>query len=380
VRLIFSSPSFFFAGRSRPGFPILLGEDSKPLQPFQDFLIWWILERGKVLKPLTLEAYGRALWDFARFLQANSLQWNSGFSSVGESVVSRYRDWSLFELQLTERTVNARLRVVVTFFEWAYGMDLIDRLPFDYGSIRKHTGGLLVHVQEPGSVAKANVLVREWQSLPQFLSIEQISVARGLAARTPHRLLFDLMIRVGLRSCEARTFPLKYVFNPFTRQDCGPGTLIRLRLDPRDMNIKYDKVRDVDIPFSLMADMYSYTVHERNVSERPDEARPELLLTVFGHPYTRGAVAEMLRNLSAKAGFRCTALMLRHSYAVHTLNTLRKSESYLGHPACDVRRAGHRRLAGRAGRNRGRYQGSGRTCWTVADNAGSRRRNAGRRG
>lgn len=57
------------------------------------------------------------------------------------------------------------------------------------------------------------------------------------------QLLFDLMARVALRSVEARTFPLSYVIDPRTQKALKPGTLIGVRLDPRDMKIKFDKPR-----------------------------------------------------------------------------------------------------------------------------------------
>lgn len=64
------------------------------------------------------------------------------------------------------------------------------------------------------------------------------------------------MVRVGLRSSEARTFPRKYVFNPATNSHVKPGTMIDVRLDPRDMDIKFDKPRTVHVPCSLMQDMH----------------------------------------------------------------------------------------------------------------------------
>lgn len=343
MRLLFSSSSFRYAGQARPGFPIILGDDLRPVQPAQDFLVWSLLDRGRLLKTLTWEAYGRALWDFVSFLDANELRWDLITERPGESVVSRYRDWSLSELKLSEKTVNARLRVVTKFYEWANGEGLITALPFAYERRKSRVGGLLAHAQIPAASSRPSVFVRQWEAPTEFLSVRQIQIARGSLASSSQMLLFDLMARVGLRSCEARTFPVKYVFNPATRPDCSPDTMIRVLLDPRDMAIKYDKAREVDIPYTLMSKLYAYAIYERNARAGGiGSGHSALILNTFGRPYTKSAVAEVFTTLSRRVGFVCKALMLRHSYAIHTLNRLRNSPTFVGEPLLYVRdRLGH---------------------------------------
>lgn len=345
MRLAFSTSDFVYAGRPRRGLPIILDDEMRPAQPFQDFLLWKLLGQGKYLSPLTFKTYGERLWDFAMFLGANNLQWDEEVIAVGTSVVTKYRDWSLGEQALARRTINGRLRLVREFYEWALAGRLIAKLPFAYSETRApNRDHMLKHLDEPGRrIAKSNLEVREWLSMPEFLTIEQLRITRSALRSSGHRLLFDLMTRVGLRSVEARTFPTKYVFDPSKRTDCQPDRMIRIRLHPSDMSIKFDKPRDVDMPYSLMQDLHAYTLYERNrlLGARADEVR-ELIATVNGTVFSKDAVGQLFRAVSAKTSFRATALMLRHSYAVHTLRRLRAQKDFVGEPLLYVRdRLGH---------------------------------------
>lgn len=344
MRLVFSTDSFRYAGRPRPGFPIILGDDMRPVQPAQEYLIWLLLGRGKALSRLTWEDYGRRLWDFIAFLEANDLQWDEIGTAPGKSAIARYRDWSLFELALNPSTLNGRLRVVMAFYAWAKDQGLIEKLPYAFDNVKTvKRAGLLAHAQETTTVSVPVLLQREWSAPPEFLSREQVRACLMQRLSAGARLMFDLMVRVGLRSCEARTFPLKYVFDPRARADCEPRQMIRVRLDPADMWIKFRKPREVDIPYSLMQDLHAYTLYERNrLIEISGADRDALVLNATGRPYTKGAVVEVFKALSKRTGFRVRPLQLRHSYAIHTLARLRTDRSYAGEPLLYVRdRMGH---------------------------------------
>ncbi|MNY20874.1 site-specific tyrosine recombinase XerD [compost metagenome] len=192
------------------------------------------------------------------------------------------------------------------------------------------------------SQSKADVTVTQWEALPQFLSMEQLFAIRSCNVSPGRRLLLDLMTRVGLRSVEARTFALKYVFNPYRRKDCAPDRMIRIRLDPRDMMTKFNKPRDVDIPFSLMNDLHAYTLHERNRLANEGEECSALILTTGGRKFTKDGIGEVCASISKRVGFKFNALMLRHSYAVHTLRRLRQDPNFHGEPLLYLRdRMGH---------------------------------------
>jgi len=345
MRLAFSTGEFVYAGLPRPGFPLIIDDDMGPAQPFHSYLRSRLLEQGTLLDPKTWEAYGRRLWDFARFLQANELVWNQPFDTEGSSVVRRYRDWQMMDLALRPTTVNARLRLVADFYLWAWERALIDRLPFkQQDTTRYGVESDLSHITGGRCVSsRPDVLVDEWDEEPAFLTSEQIRISRASIRSTSQRLLFDLMCRVGLRSEEARTFPRAYAFDPAARPDLKPGTLIDVRLDPKDMDIKLGKPRVVHVPYSLMEELYAYACFERNVRLKPHDQQAALVLTAFGNPYSKESAVKVMVDLSRKVGFRVRPLMLRHSYAIYTLLLLRAHPEVKIEPLIYVRdRLGHR--------------------------------------
>ncbi|BCQ39434.1 integrase [Erwinia rhapontici] len=345
MRLVFATKDLTLAGRSFEGFPLLIRSDGWPVQPAQSFLWHTLIESGESLSPLTWEAYGRRLYDYYAFLEANNLAWNDETPAHGLSVISRYRDWSIGELALDPRTVNNRLALIVRFYRWAKQQNLIKMLPFSEkrGRVVSHSG-LLSHITRQGKEgSKASIMVREQKRLTKFLTKDQVKVCLALDADPSHQILFHLMVRTGLRSCEARSFPLKYVFNPRLKNALRRGQMISVALDPSDMQIKYDRPRIIDVPWSLMEDMWSYSLHQREMrNSRGDRSVTALLLTNEGRQYSKDAVVDIMKSYERKCGFYVRAHMLRHTYGTYTLLALRKTKEFEGEPLMYVRdRLGH---------------------------------------
>jgi len=345
MRLVFATKDLTLAGRSFEGFPLLIGSDGWPVQPAQSFLWHTLIESGESLSTLTWEAYGRRLYDYYAFLEANNLAWNDETPAHGLSVLSRYRDWSIGELALDPRTVNNRLALIVRFYRWAKQQNLIKMLPFSEKRCRvvSHSG-LLSHVTRQGKEgSKASIMVRERKRLTKFLTKDQVKVCFALDADPSHQILFHLMVRTGLRSCEARSFPLKYVFNPRLKNGLRRGQMISVALDPSDMQIKYDRPRIIDLPWSLMEDMWSYSLHQREMrNSHGDGNVTALLLTNEGRQYSKDAVVDIMKSYERKCGFYVRAHMLRHTYGTYTLLALRKTKEFEGEPLMYVRdRLGH---------------------------------------
>ncbi|HAO9134530.1 tyrosine-type recombinase/integrase [Escherichia coli] len=345
MRLVFATQDLTLANRSFEGFPLLIGADGWPVQPAQSFLWHILIESGESLSTLTWEAYGRRLYDYFAFLEANTLAWNDETPAHGLSVLSRYRDWSIGELALNPRTVNNRLALIVRFYRWAKLNNLIKVLPF--GEKKTHIvphSGLLSHVTRPGKErSKISIMLRERKRLMKFLTKDQVKVCLALDADPSHQILFHLMVRTGLRSCEARSFPLKYVFNPRLKNGLRRGQMISVALEPSDMQIKYDRPRMIDVPWSLMEDMWSYSLHQREMrNSRGDGSVTALLLTNEGKQYSKDAVVDIMKSYERKCGFYVRAHMLRHTYGTYTLLALRKTKEFEGEPLMYVRdRLGH---------------------------------------
>lgn len=345
MRLVFATKDLTLADRSFEGFPLLIGSDGWPVQPAQSFLWHTLIESGESLSTLTWEAYGRRLYDYYAFLEANNLAWNNETPAHGLSALSRYRDWSIGELALDPRTVNNRLALIVRFYRWAKRQNLIKMLPFSEkrGQVVSHSG-LLSHITRQGKEgSKASIMLRERKRLIKFLTKEQVKVCLSLDTNPSHQILFHLMVRTGLRSCEARSFPLKYVFNPRLKNGLRRGQMISVALDPSDMQIKYDRPRIIDVPWSLMEDMWSYSLHQREMrNSRGDGRITALLLTNEGRQYSKDAVVDIMKSYERKCGFYVRAHMLRHTYGTYTLLALRKTKEFEGEPLMYVRdRLGH---------------------------------------
>jgi integrase/recombinase XerD len=344
VRFVLATDDFMYAGRPRPNFPIILGNDYIPAYPYQDFLLWYLLDRGRKYSELTCEKYGRDIFDFAQFLQVNERHWDEQVDAPGRSVVAAYRDWCVAESGNQATTTNARIRLIATMYEWAEQRGLIKTNPISYSDRNRLGAAASTQSLRELSSERVDLTVAEWDVPAEFLTQEQLDLVRPHIPTQTQRLLFNLMVHVGLRSVEARTFPMAYVFNPERRPDCSPDRLIRVRLSPRDMKLKFNKPRDVDVPYPLMRDMYAYTLYERNrwLARSGLHTVKSLLLTVTGRSFSKDAVCRCFSRISEASRLRVTAHMLRHSYAILTLMRLRRDSRFHGEPLLYIRdRLGH---------------------------------------
>jgi integrase len=119
--------------------------------------------------------------------------------------------------------------------------------------------------------------------------------------------------------------------------------MISVALEPSDMHLKYGRPRTIDVPWSLMEEMWSYTLHEREVRKAAGNGRATaLVLTREGRQYTKDSIVDVMKAYERKCGFYVRAHMLRHTYGTYTLLALRKSRDFKGEPLLYVRdRMGH---------------------------------------
>lgn len=117
--LIFATEDFQIHGRSYPGFPILLDRHIDVVEPAHHFLVHECLQRGRVQSTRSWEAYGRTLYDFFGFLEANDLDWRDVGDRCSHSILAAYRDWAIGECGLKASTVNDRLRLISRYYYYA---------------------------------------------------------------------------------------------------------------------------------------------------------------------------------------------------------------------------------------------------------------------
>lgn len=348
MKYVLADKNLVVAGRCFEGFPLLIGMDGRRMTPAQDFL-WEVLgHNGRIASLNTWDVYGRAMYDFFAYVQANRLDWKAPAAEGLGGAIEAWRDWSRGTVDLSPNTINLRLRVIARFYKWAVRKKLIDSLPFDYVDVqsRRIDPGFLAHVDAKGGmVASPSFMLSERKEVIRFLTKDQMEVAHKALNNQTHKLMFELMSRTGLRLTECRTFPDSYVFDPTRRKDLQPGQKIRLCISPRDMKIKRSKPRDIDMPYDLMEKLWAYSVRNRQAranNQADGQEFPHLFLTEQGQPYTKQAVGDIFRKLSLRVGFKVNARMLRHSYATYLLWSLRKSKTFEGEPLLYVRdRMGH---------------------------------------
>lgn len=347
MRFVLADKNLVVAGRTYEGFPLLINDDGDAIQPAQAWL-WDLLGKsGRISSQKTWENYGRAIYDFFAFALTNVHDWKVPAAPGMPGAVEAWRDWSRGTLGLDTSTINQRLRVVVRFYQWAVRKGHIDRMPFDHVPVQTNRQpGFLDHVDAmDGKVASPEIMLSQKKQTIGLLTKEQIIACHESLANPTHQLMFDLMVRTGMRQIECRTFPDAYVHDPERRKDLQPGQKIRVHLDSRNMDIKNSKPRDIDVPYDLMEKLWTYSVRRRQArakNNRKGEEFPTLFLTEAGVPYPKDAITAIFRGLARRVGFPVTAHMLRHSYATYLLWSLRKSTTFQGEPLLYVRdRLGH---------------------------------------
>ncbi|MGR4870002.1 tyrosine-type recombinase/integrase [Variovorax sp. LARHSF232] len=337
-------------GRVYEGFPLLIGNDGHAVEPAQAFLWDELAANGRAQSRLTWAKCGRDLYDYFAFLEANRLGWADMPALGMPGHLDRYRDWSKAEVGLQARTINARLRLVARFYEWAQREGLLDRLPFRTRVVRvRHEPGFLGHVQRDAGVRVAlRPGLAEPAAAPEFLTMDQVLACIKHLPNETHRLMLELMVRCGLRQVECRTFPMKYLCNPAKRADLRNRKTIRVRLDPGDMTLKYGRARSIDVPTDLMTDLWWYVIrYRRRRLDRNSNGVTEtsVFLTERGRRYVDTALTDVFAALEKRVGFYVRPHMLRHTYATYTLWRLRRTD-FAGDPLIYVRdRLGHSSVA-----------------------------------
>ena len=346
MRFVLANECLRLNGRNFAGFPLLLGDDGEPMEPAQTYL-WDLLSRaGRIGSKRTWGKYGRDIYDYFAFIYANGIDWRV-FPETGlPGPLNRYIEWAKGTVELKDRTINGRARQVVRFYRWALKSNLIEALPF--GEVTVKTGRqdkFLIHIEKnPDEVKSVDVLLSEPKGKIELLTKEQVKVCLERLTNKTHRLMFEVLTRTGLRQEELRTLPEKYIFNPTSRRDLIPDTMIMVKLDPSDMKLKRNKARTIEIPYSLMEDLWWWSVRQRPVRAANSTEKPAtvLFLTEAGCQYGDSALASIFNRLAAKVGFPVRPHMCRHTYATYRLWSLKNSKTFKGDPLLYVRdRLGH---------------------------------------
>lgn len=334
MHLIWATEEFKLAGRSMPGFPVLLWENMTSCLEANTFLRYYLL-RGSIGSKKSWPSTGRALYDFFAFLEVHELQWDDVERGEEKNLVAAYRDYGFEVAQLKRNTIRQRVLYVCKYYEFALRKGWITRLPFDYEDRRVSggTGGFLQHGDASGGeVEVRDVMPRAHKTLPKFLTKDQIKTLL-LAAESNHHhwMIIRMALQSGLRREELASFPLKYVFNPGAIGITARN--VHVTLDPQDgtgMKTKGSSERKIWISRRLMQDLYFYAIQRRGErASLSDQACSPLFLNQDGEPWAADGkgIEAMVRKIGQKVSMKTYPHMLRHTYATHTLASMQRKRS-----------------------------------------------------
>jgi integrase len=350
MELVWATEDLVIAGQPYPGFPILLWDTMESCIPANQFFRHYLL-RGAIGSRRSWPSTGRALYDFFSFLQVHEIDWCDVDRGEAKSLVAAYRDYCLVTCGLALNTTRQRLTYICKFYEFALKESWVKRLPFSYEerTVKRETG-FLAHVDASGGKAMANdVMPRRHKALPRFLSMAEIKVLLAAAENPHHRMMMRLALHTGLRREEIAAFPLAYVFDP--EKAVRTERNFRIGLDPFDgsgMATKGSKPREIYVSRHFMAELYRYVTKVRG--ERASLSKTQqkaLFLNQSGETYGDDgkSLNRIISEAGKRAGIKVHTHMLRHSYATHTLVSLRRNPASGLEPLVFVQRQlGHRSI------------------------------------
>ena len=333
MELFFSTAKFRLNGHSYTGFPILITEEGKVVSEALDFCITYLIKRGRVQSPKSWVTYGKALYQFLGWAEANAIDWRDVGNDRESTILAEFRDWNLSSEggSLSAVTINARLRLLCAYYRHAVNKGWVETVPYDIETVTvRQPKGFLAHVDASGGErSSADVMLKTPRTVIKVLSKYQSRELLDAIKNPSHRLMVRLALTTGLRREELASFPLKYVVNPvsYTKH----RSFIRVNLDPRDMVIKRHQPRGIDVPRTVMEDLWQYVIGERHRLESiSGEAQPTLFLTADGWPYANdgATILGIVKKAGAAAGIPYVNVhVLRHTYATHTLYAMMQAKA-----------------------------------------------------
>ncbi|WP_439503543.1 tyrosine-type recombinase/integrase [Methylophaga sp.] len=331
--LSFSTDKFKLNGHSYTGFPILVSKEGKVVEEALDFCIDHLIKRGRVQSKKSWVTYAKALYQFFGWCEVNDINWRDVGNDREATILAEFRDWNLSSEggSLSAATVNARLRLLCAFYRYAVNSGWVKTVPYAMETITlRQPKGFFAHVDASGGIrSTADVMLKTPRTIIRVLSKHQAMDLLAAITNPTHKLIVRLALTTGLRREELASFPLKYVINPamYTQH----RSFIRINITPRDMTIKFNQPRGIDVPRTVMDTLWQYVLERRHQHESiSGQGQSVLFLTESGQPFANDGAAflDLVKKAGRAAGIpNVNVHMLRHTYATHTLYAMMKSKA-----------------------------------------------------
>lgn len=265
-------------------------------QQIEEYLAYLSVERG--LAPNTLDAYGRDLRAYARFLQKHNV---NSFRDAEKDAVRAYLE-ELHNMGRASSTISRNLAAIKSFYQFLLAENLIEKDP-------------TAHLESP----------KVEKRLPRVLNLNEVeALLNQPTLENPHSIRDKAMLEViyatGLRVSELISLDL-------TDINLEAGYLRCLG--------KGDKERIVPLGSVAIKYLELYLqVARHELVRRSGETA--LFVNHHGRRLTRQGFWKILKRYAQEAGIdvNITPHTLRHSFATHLLENgadLRSVQEMLGH-------------------------------------------------
>jgi site-specific recombinase XerD len=318
-------------------FPILVSDEMEILEWPLLYLLHIGTIRGRSRSWDTIRTYAEHLVDFFDTLEQNGVDWRHATLDI----VAAYRDRMAGQISphtgrtYAASTVNARLRTVERFYQFAHRQGWIARVPFAYedvstDSARRDT--MLAHVDAGPSQTTASQLTLRQPGSEIPCPVPTDTLRRFFAAaERPYDLIAAWMVTTGMRAEEVAAL------TPAMIPDMSGPVSDDLSAIPLTIT-KGSKPRRAFPPKRLLiwtdryvAEERTRTIKQARQRNRAYTAPGHLFLTKTGKPvYKRRIIEEISKTFTRVGAPEVTSHWLRHTYAMTMLTNLQRQAATNG--------------------------------------------------
>ncbi|WP_404396198.1 tyrosine-type recombinase/integrase [Pseudoalteromonas phenolica] len=336
MKIIHTDNNFTVSNLEYLDVPILLNNQMEIVKPVFRFIIYLVIQDGRIQSKKTIKSYALALYDYFSFLEANELNWDEPYLNDSQhfsiSAVALYRNWSRSLLKnngqraVSDSTINLRLSGLKRFYEYCYSVGLISFEPWEtlFKVQTEIVPSFLSHTRGQKIVKSNDLVLKTFKVPPKMISLEQCKQLICSINNKTLKLMTKLILATGLRKDELISFERRYLFEPNMRRfDMRiPIDLVPSKTGQRT---KGSKPRRIFVSAPLMRELWDHIHFGEGVSRankfksRYGYDSPFVFLNRFGEPYSEAGLNNAYRKLytgaKKKIDFKVSPHMLRHTYA-----------------------------------------------------------------